>query len=258
MDYFTEPRLSACIVVYNSGLRMLRTVQCFQDSTIELELHVVDNAPGGTLGEHLAWQCPGALYYPQPKNLGYGAANNVVLPNLKSEYHLVCNPDVVFDEHLLEYMVQYMDQNPDCIILTPKALNPDGTEQFLPKLTPSVRYLLGGRLEKLGEPFRSWRAAYTLADLDVTGPTDVEFATGCFLLIRTHALRQMGGFDPRFFLYHEDSDLSRRALEMGKIVYHPEMCITHDWQRRSSRDADLAMAHIRSTFKYFNKWGWKW
>ena len=57
MSIFTEPRLSACIVLYKSGMRALQTVQCFQDSTTALELHVVDNAPDGTLEDHLRWQC---------------------------------------------------------------------------------------------------------------------------------------------------------------------------------------------------------
>lgn len=258
MSIFTEPRLSACIVLYNSGMRVLHTVQCFQESTIALELHVVDNAPGGTLGEHLQWQCPGVQYYPQRKNLGYGKANNVVLPNLRSEYHLICNPDVTFSDTLLEDMVSFMDQHPECVILTPKVLNTDGTEQFLPRLTPTVRYLLGGRLEKLPGPFKKWRGEYTLKDYPVRAASTVEFATGCFLLIRTAALRQLNGFDPRFFLYHEDSDLSRRAMEIGQIVYNPDMVITHDWRRESSTSFKHTLYHIASTFRYFAKWGWKW
>lgn len=258
MQYFTEPMLSASIVLYHSGARAARTVQCFQDSDIALELFVVDNAPDGATGHRLIWQCPGLQYRPQKKNLGYGGGNNVVLPELRSQYHLICNPDVTFDETLLSRMVQYMEEHRSCAVLTPKVFNANGTVQHLPRRAPTLRYLLGGRLEKLGGPFAAWRRDYTMADEDVRGPVSVEFATGCFMLIRTGYLRQLGGFDPKFFLYHEDSDLSRRALRMGEIVYNPEFFITHDWQRDSSRKFSSAMQHLRSTVRYFNKWGWKW
>ena len=255
---YTEPSLSACIVLYKSGLKAARTVQCFQDSDIPLDLYVVDNAPGDSTMYRLRWQCPGLQYFAQPKNIGYGRGNNVVLPHLTSRYHIICNPDVTFDKTLLSKMVQYMELNPDCAILTPRVFNADGTEQFLPKRAPTVRYLLGGRLENLPGPFRAWRSEYTLRDAEVEAPTSVFFATGCFMMIRTSIFRQVPGFDPRFFMYHEDSDLSQKVLHYGNIVYHPHFIITHDWQRRSRTHLGSAMQHIISTVKYFAKWGLEW
>ncbi len=257
MSIFTEPALSACIVLYHSGIRVLRAVQCFQESDVELELHVVDNAPGGTLGMHLQWQCPGVQYYPQRKGLGFGGGHNLVLPNLRSQYHLICHPDVRFDEHLLANMVAYMEHNPSCTILTPKFVDPDGNEVFMPRRAPSVRYLLGRAFPLLPGPFRAWREEYTLADSDVRTPTSVENASGSFMLIRTGILRQLGGLDPKFFLTHGDSDLSRRALEVGTIVYHPEMVVTHDKQVKS-RNLPEILRRFGCTLRYLNKWGWKW
>lgn len=58
---------------------------------------------------------------------------------------------------------------------------------------------------------------------------NVAFATGCFMMVRTHVIaQQLGGFDPHYFLYHEDSDLSRRVLANGgSILYTPDICVTH-------------------------------
>ncbi len=255
MPIFTEPMLSACIVLYHSGMRVLHAVQCFQESDIDLELHVVDNGPAGTLGEHLQWQCPGVLYYPQRKDLGYAGGCNVVIPNLQSQYHLVCHHDVTFDDQLLSDMVAYMERNKNCVILTPKVLSPDGTEQFLPKRAPTLRYLLSSALPKLPGPFKTWREEYTLADAAITTPTSVEVATDCFMLIRTSALRQLNGFDPHYFYSHADSDLSRRALELGAIVYHPEMTVTHDKQEKS-RNLPEIFRRFADAIRYLNKWGW--
>ena len=253
MSIFTEPMLSACIVLYHSGMHVLHAVQCFQESDIELELHVVDNSPGGTLGEHLQWQCPGVQYYPQRKDLGYAGGCNLVIPNLRSQYHLVCHPDVTFDDKLLSNMVNYMERNKDCVILTPKVLNADGTEQFLPKRAPTIKYLLGSALKKCPGPFKAWNAEYTLEGADIRTPTSVEVADGCFLLIRTGILRQLQGFDPKFFLTHEDTDLSRRAIEYGAIVYHPDVVVTHA-KAEKSRNWPEMLKRLCGALRYLRKW----
>lgn len=258
MSYFTNPALSASIVLYKAGLEATRTVKSFDESDVPLQLFVVDNSPGGTLHHRLEWQCPGIQYRPQKKNVGYGRGNNAVLPELSSKYHVICNPDVTFDPDLLGRMMDYMETHPDCAILTPRVKNPDGTEQHLPKLTPTVRYLLGGFFEDVPGPFKRWRTEYTMRDKEIHVPVHVDFATGCFMLIRTGVLHQLKGFDERFFLYHEDSDLSRRALRIGSIIYHPDFVVTHHWKRASKGDLLNTLRHIRSTIQYFNKWGWKW
>lgn len=254
----TGPKVSASIVLYHAPADVLAAVQCLEDSDLPIELYVVDNSPEDTMAERIRWMCPGAKILPQKKNLGFGRGNNVVLPMLKSKYHILVNPDVTFEKDLISRMAQYMDEHPDVAILTPRVFNPDGTEQFLPKKQPTVRYLLGGRLEKLGGPFRKLRREYTLADEHIAMPTDVGFATGCFLMIRTSVFRKLKGFDERFFLYQEDSDLSRRAMEVGRIVYHPEMCITHAWARENTKTFKGNMRQIVSMVKFFTKWGWKW
>ena len=254
----TDPRVSASIVLYHAPETVLETVQCLQNSDMSIELYIVDNSPEDTMMERIRWMCPGANFLPQTGNLGFGRANNVVLPLLKTRYHLLVNPDVTFPPDLISRMVAYMDEHPEITILTPRVFSPDGTEQFLPKKQPTIRYLLGGRLEKLGGPFRRWRAEYTLADAAIASPTAVGFATGCFLLIRTSVFRQLKGFDPRFFLYQEDSDLSRRAMEIGPIVYHPDMCLTHAWARENTRTLKGNLRQVSSIIKFFMKWGWKW
>ena len=50
----------------------------------------------------------------------------------------------------------------------------------------------------------------------------------------------------------------RQALRLGKVVYHPDMCVTHVWSRDSQHDRMQTLQHIRSTLQFFRKWGWKW
>ena len=252
--------LSACLVLYHCGEELDRALSCLQASDLEVAVYLCDNSPEDPTADRVQWNFPGITVLPQPGNVGFGRANNAVIPYLKSRYHLMMNPDVTFDPTLLSRMIAYMEEHPNIAVLTPRVLNTDGSEQFLPKKRIAVHYLLGGLLENLGGPFRRWRQEFTLADVEVRLPIPVEFATGCFLLIRTEIFRELGGFDPRFFLYQEDSDLSRRVLEEGKgsIVYHPDMTVTHAWARENTRTSRGRMRQIRSAVKYFAKWGITW
>lgn len=253
-----KPRISACMVLYHAGDEALRAVDCLDASDAEVDVYLVDNTPGDDTAQRIRWAHPGVKVLPQQENLGFGRGNNVVLPLLESEYHLLVNPDVTFAPDVISRMVKYMDEHPNAVILTPRVLNEDGSEQFLPKKQPTVRYLMGGLLERLGGPFARWRREYTLADRGLKLPVRVEFATGCFLLIRTDLFRQLRGFDERFFLYQEDSDLSRRAGELGLIIYHPEICVTHHWARENTRTLRGVRRQVTSVIKYFAKWGVAW
>lgn len=254
------PPVSACMVIYHSGNAAKTALRCLDDSDLPIQVFVSDNSPEDPLADQLKWEHPGITVLISQKNSGYAQANNAVLPYLNSTYHLILNPDVVFAPALLTRMVEYMESHPNVAILTPKVLNPDGTEQFLPKKQIAVHYLLSGLFENLGNPFRKWRENFTMADMDVRTPVSVEFATGCFLLIRTEVFLKLDGFDPRFFLYQEDSDLSRRVLDnqLGSIVYHPNMVITHTWSRDNTRTSSGRIRQIRSVIKYFRKWGVTW
>lgn len=251
------PPVSACMVIYHSGDAAKTALQCIEDSQIPVQVFISDNSPDDPLADQLKWKYPGITVLISNKNSGYGQGNNAVLPYLNSTYHLILNPDVVFAPALLTRMVEYMEAHPNIAVLTPRVLNPDGTEQFLPKKQISVHYLLSGLFEKIGNPFRKWREEFTMSDMDIRTPIPVEFATGCFMLIRTDVFRRLNGFDPRFFMYQEDSDLSRRILheQLGSIVYHPHMVITHEWSRENTRTSTGRTRQIRSVIKYFRKWG---
>ena len=317
----SDPRVSVCIVLYHATGEVLRTVRCLQDATTPVTLFVVDNSPGEPMARRIQEQCKFAQVIPMRRNVGFGAANNQVLNRIKSTYHLILNPDVTFEPDVIQRMVEFMDAHPDVAVLTPRVLNIDGTEQYLPKRRPTIRYMAGSwlaergarkaekarhmaervrlaeetaaaarerleaaahrdprdrvrclrleararrlgrqkqRLEEKAAALRHYRAEYTLADMNPTEPMEVQFATGCFLLIRSHLFYRVGGFDTRYFLYQEDSDLSMKVQRYGKIVYHPGMHITHAWHRDSRRKLLHKTLHVISTIRFFNKWGWKW
>ena len=76
------------------------------------------------------------------------------------------------------------------------------------------------------------------------------------MMLRTQALKQIGCFDERFFLYFEDTDLSRRIHEHYKTIYFPKAKVYHIHERGMYKDIRLLANGIKSAIQYFNKWGW--
>lgn len=76
------------------------------------------------------------------------------------------------------------------------------------------------------------------------------------MFMRVSVLKQIGGFDERFFMYAEDLDLCRRIGEVAKTVYYPKVFVYHEYAKGSYKNKKLLKYHIQSVVKYFNKWGW--
>jgi GT2 family glycosyltransferase len=76
------------------------------------------------------------------------------------------------------------------------------------------------------------------------------------MFIRTEAIKKIGLFDERFFMYMEDIDLSRRINKIYNTCYYPKVKIYHGHARESYRINKLFLIHIVSAIRYFNKWGW--
>lgn len=255
----TDRSVSACIVTYNSA-DVIRTVL---DSLLEytqdrmLQIYVVDNCSTDNTRDIVRAAYPQVTLLESAVNQGFGAGHNQVLGKLTSSYHVIVNPDIRLTEDVLSSLAQYLDDNPDVVMVTPKILNEDGTEQFLPKRRPKIHYLLGGRLEKRGAIFQKWRDAYTRRKEQLDKPTEIDFSTGCFTMIRTEVFEKLGGFDEGYFMYFEDADLTRRAQAFGKTLFLPSCSVVHTWERASTKSTKYFKIQLRSMLRYFGKWAFK-
>ena len=253
------PKISVCIVTHNNIGCVAKAVQTLfsHTKTTELTLYISDNASTDGTVELLTqmFENDGRVkIIRNGKNIGFGKGHNKILDKLDSDYHLILNPDIVLIEDALTTLVAYMENNRNIGIITPKILNPDGSEQFLPKRKPTVKYLLGGRLERFGGVFRKWRTEYTRRGERIEEPVDIEFCTGCFMLIRTEVFRRISGFDERYFMYFEDADLTREVLKTHRTVFFPHMSVVHEWTRMSSKNLKYFLIQLKSMFIYMLKW----
>ena len=193
-------------------------------------------------------------------NIGYGAAHNLAIGESSADYHLLLNPDVELDSDSLAIGLAYLAENASVALVSPAAVN-SGERQYLCKRYPSVLILLlrGFIPAALRAPFARKLAAYEMRDLPQDRPsTNIPITSGCCMLCRGHPLREIGGFDERFFLYFEDFDLSLRLGRLGKLVHVPAMRINHDGGNAAGKGLRHIGMFVRSALRFFNQHGWKW
>lgn len=253
-----SPQLVISVVTYKPDFSVLRkTIESAQKSTLNSHIVIVDN---GLEDRVQAFCSEMGIEYLRPKgNLGYGGGHNVAIKKYQdvSRYHLILNPDVTVHSRCFEELVNLMDQDPRIVLSTAKVLNSDGSLQRAHKLYPSLKVLFGRRFFS-NFFYKQWPQDfdnYELKHIDLNQPLLVPSVSGCFMFFRTEALKKIGGFDERYFMYQEDIDLSRHANELGPVVYWPNAIITHDWARGSHRKFKLMWMGIVSAIKYFLKWG---
>jgi GT2 family glycosyltransferase len=255
-----RPNISASIVIYKSNLALLqKAVESFLNSTEHSTLYLINNSPSDEYRNHFAH--PRIRYIFNNRNVGFGAGHNIALKEAMKDpnpaYHVILNPDIYFETDVIDKLQTYMDNNEQVGLLMPKILYPDGRLQPLCKLLPSPLTLFSRRfLQFFPNLLQRLNHAYEMHFSGYNKIMDVPFLSGCFMFLRLDALRQVGLFDERIFLYTEDADLSRRIHKHYRTVFFPEAVIYHYHQRESYKNIVILAYHISSAIKYFNKWGW--
>jgi len=191
-------------------------------------------------------------------NVGYGRGHNLAIEE-ESEYHLILNPDVQLEVSALSAAVAFMRANTKCGLLTPAAFSPQGKREYLCKKYPNLMDLL---LRGLGQRCLKNIFHKRLSSYEMREETSKQvfwtppIVSGCFMLFRSSLLKSLGGFDPSYFLYFEDFDLSLRAAKFSEIAYVPNVIIVHHGGNASRKGLNHIFYFITSAFKFFNRHGW--
>lgn len=247
--------VSACIVTYNNAACIESCVESILQQTNQknFKLFISDNCSTDDTVEIVESKFPEVCIIKNAYNGGFGFGHNQMLSHIDSKYHLVINPDIVLKEDIISKLVKYMENHPTVGMITPKVLNMDGTEQFLPKRDPSIRYVILSKFK----PFAFYRDEYTRKNDQMNKPTQIDSCTGCFFLIRTNLFKKLKGFDKRFFMYYEDADLSRRARKYQKLIFYPYGNVYHAWKRDNVNSVKGIIIFLKSMVAYFKKWKWR-
>ncbi len=198
-------------------------------------------------------------YRHNPNNPGFGSGHNdaFMRSGERADFFLVANPDLEFTVEFLAAGLNFFACRPEVGMLVPALI------QDKNGLTPACfRYpdLLTLALRMVGGSLAANRShLYECRDWDA-GKERVspQIASGCCLLFRRSCFQGLGGFDPGYFLYFEDFDLSWRACRMSQSAYCPQMQVRHHGGGASRKGIKHIWLFSRSALRFFNRNGWRW
>ena len=250
----SEHLVSISVVTYNSHDYIGQMLDSVHENVknVNYAIYVIDNCSADNTVEIVKSKDYPVTLIENKQNEGFGKGHNKILGVINSKYHLIINADIMIDSDVISDMYEYMENNPDIGILTPKILYPNGNLQILPKRDPSFIYLLSRRINL--RILRKYREKYEMQEMGADNTYDIEFCSGCFMFIRTELLKKVGGFDERYFLYFEDADLTRSIRKFARTQYNPNFVVYHHWERAGSKKIKPFLMQISSMLKYIKKW----
>jgi GT2 family glycosyltransferase len=197
---------------------------------VEAEIIVVDNHSADDSLAYLQPRFPGVRFLANKENIGFARANNQALELARGETLLFLNPDTILPEDIVDQCLTFMATTPQIGGLGVRMI--DGSGVFLKESrrgfpTPWVGFC---RLSGLSTLFpRSRRfAGYYLGHLPADTPHPAPVLSGACCWVSRAVLEKTGFFDPQFFLYAEDIDLSYRIEQAGFTNYYtPAVTIVH-------------------------------
>ena len=180
---------------------------------------MLDNASEDGSAAAVRERFPDVRVIEQRHRAGFGANHNTVIRATTGRYVFVLNEDTTSEDWGFERMVAHLDANPRVAALGPRLVYPDGRLQDSAWRFPSPATAALGLLT-LG------RAG--IVQSGGTETRDVDWAMAAALLVRREALDEVGLFDEEFFIYSEETDLSRRLRRAGwRTQYFPSVTVVH-------------------------------
>ncbi len=251
-------KINASIVLYNSNPSLIEDIAktLFMVKNFN-HLYLIDNSKSDSL-KFLSKKSKQIIYIFNNKNVGYGAGHNIAIKQTQKNdinYHIVINPDIEVSNNTINILFSYMEENKSTGLAMPKILNTDGSIQYLCKKIPTpfdlfLRFFTPKRFMK------DKKNDFILAESGYNQIMNVPYLSGCFMFLNMKAIKDIGLFDERFFMYPEDIDLTRRIHMKYKTLFLPTVSVVHHHEKASHKSIKMALIHIYNLVKYFNKWGW--
>ena len=215
------------IVILNwNGAKMLHQYLpiVLNYSRDEATVYVADNASTDDSLDLLHRDFPECKTIVLDKNWGFADGYNKALRKIDAEYYLLLNSDIEVTHHWLTPLIEFMDVHPEVAACQPKLLSIYNKDMF------EYSGASGGYIDRYGYPFCRGRIFETVEEDNgqYDYATDILWATGAALMIRSKDYWNVGGLDGRFFAHNEEIDLCWRLRISGRRIYClPESFVYH-------------------------------
>ena len=172
-----------------------------------------------------------ASVMPLDRNGGFAFGNNeairAAVRSSRPDYVMLLNPDTLVEEHAIERLVQFLNENPDYGIVGSNVFLADGQPQTAARRLPTPISEFEQQIRT--GPFTRLLQRYVISlHIAADEPTPCEWVSGAAMMVRTEVFEQIGMIDEQYFLYFEEVDFCARARDAGfKCAVVPDSKIIH-------------------------------
>ena len=252
-------RVTAIIVSYNSADTVdasLSSVRKAHEAGF-LDCIVVDNASSDETAAFITEAHPWVTLVESGENLGYGRGCNLALHSVRTPYVLFMNADAMIEPEDILTLVAFLEEHPQAGMAAPALVETDGNLQGTRALPTPGSILAQAAGANRGRPHQ--RLIHPGGQ-----PFEAEWLCGAVLLADRALLEELGGFDPRFFLYFEETDLCRRVRAHGRQLWAVGTAVARHAAHESAAktrkemyEGCIAEYYFPSRFYYLAKqYGW--
>jgi len=212
-----KPLVSIVIVTYNSSEYIKVCLESLLAITYKPhEIVVMDNSSTDNTKDILS-KYEGKINIFSSKNVGFAEGVNKAVRKAEGKYVFLINPDTKVSQGFLQPLVAVMEANNKVAACQPLI--------YLMKKKKTIN-LTGKTTQYLGF---DWIKDYK--EKIVPERHEISSFSGSGVMIRKSIFSKCGGFDPIYFMYHEDTDLSWKFRLLGyKLLFIPESVIYHDYK----------------------------
>lgn len=252
----TKIQVSIIITYYSDKKKLFDTIESvLQNKPQYAELLVIDNSESDTLNQLKTNN--DIVYIKSAKNGGYGAGNNLGAANASGEYLFFLNPDTRINKKTIPHLVRFFKNNKQAGIVAPNLVDPK--ENLFPQLGSNELDPVSGMIAlsfvNTVFPENPISRNYWLADQDMGKDREVKVVPGSAFMIKKSIFNKIHGFDEKFFLFFEESDICKRVREMGyKVFFAANSEVVHIWKFDNREEPLFLKKHfVHSRFYYFKK-----
>jgi N-acetylglucosaminyl-diphospho-decaprenol L-rhamnosyltransferase len=259
------PLVSAIVLNTWAGRKTVACVRSLLDQTIadRIEVIIIDNHSQDDSIQYIRnnlGHLSNVRILEARTNLGFGGGYGLGIEHAQGEYVLINNPDKLLEKKGIEKMLAALKEDPAIGILAPKLVYEDGTMRPSARAFPRPLDVVAKRT-MLKNVFPKRVDRYLRTDQKNDMRQEVDWVVGGCFFARADFLRDLRGFDKRFFLFFEDIDLCRRTWAAGKkVVFCSDITATDRKRRLSEMNmfrmplSRVGRAHLASAWRYFRKW----
>lgn len=245
VNYKVEKELVACVSsIFKSKPK------------VEFEIIIVDNDKESKLKAVLKEKFPQVKYVKSPRNVGFGAGNNLGSKLAKGDYFFFLNPDTTLTKNSIDILYNFVRNNPKAGMAAPllfdisgNAYSPQGSNAFNLINAIATFSFINKVIPNNSVSNKFFHRSWNKKDVE-----EFDVVPGTAFMISKNVFKKVGAFDENLFLYFEEYDLAKRikALRYKNYIV-PKAKVMHIWQASTRKKDNIEEIFSKSRYYFFKK-----